>query len=70
MPKIHISIDTNERKHPDQSWGSWALTVTAGLDEEPEQILSEALNRVQGAINALSPDKRYPRYPINAAFDE
>jgi hypothetical protein len=69
MPKIDFAIDTNERKTPEQSWGRWTLTVVAGLDKEPEQVLSEALNRIKGAINALPPDKRYPRNPFNAASE-
>jgi hypothetical protein len=69
MPKFNLTIDTNEIENPDRCWGSWTLTVIAGLDEEPEKILSEALDRVKGAVNALPPYKRYPRHHANA-FNE
>ena len=63
MPKINIVIDTNEiKRSSEKTWGSWTLTIIAGLDEPPEPIIEAALARIRGAIEALPSDKRYSRY--------
>jgi hypothetical protein len=73
MAKIICNISTNEVRRPNnvtRAWGSWEVTVIAGLDESVESILTEARARVEGAISALPEGKRYPRYHFDAEGEE
>ncbi|GHV50282.1 hypothetical protein FACS1894216_02190 [Synergistales bacterium] len=71
MAKINSFTKTNEVPDRDGNivkWGTWELCITAGLDESPEAVLAEARTRIEGAINALPPEKRiYPRPALETA---
>lgn len=62
MARISLQVMTHELTNNSPALGSWELEVKAGLDESPEAILQEALERVRASIQALPPDKRYSRY--------
>lgn len=64
MAIFSTCIRTNERlsdKTPDS--GHWDVRITAGLNENPVEVMKEALRRVQAAVDAIPSDKRFPRFP-------
>jgi hypothetical protein len=65
MARIVVEFVTNETTHQDgkqKSWGTWDLRVTAGLDENPGEVLSEALERVESSLSTIPAKKCYPRF--------
>ena len=63
MASISVNITTNELYVDDLKLGSWELNVKAGLSDNVDAILEEALNRVKGAIQTLPPEKqKYPEH--------
>ena len=62
MARISLQVMIHEFPNHASALGSWELEVKAGLDESPEAIMQEALERVRDSIQALPPDKRYSRY--------
>ena len=65
MPRINVGAVTSEADG--KEWGSWSLSVSAGLDEAPGPILEDAIARLHAAIDAVPPEMRYPR---NAVADK
>ena len=43
--------------------GSWEVKLFAGLDEDPAAVFADAMERLQAALAAIPPEKRYSRLP-------
>ena len=60
MATISIRYTTNE----ETKIGSYEVKIFAGLDENPEEVMKKALERLQVSLQSLSEEERYPRIPV------
>ena len=63
MPKITVGMTTNEDdgKEPFHI-GHYNVEIVAGFDENLDEIMTEAAERVRALLNRLPPEKLYSRY--------
>ncbi|MBR2208978.1 MAG: hypothetical protein IJ859_09265 [Synergistaceae bacterium] len=61
MAFIKISFATNEGNFK-QPTGSYDVIIHAGLDEAPETVLTEAIERAQVALQSIPDGRHYPKY--------
>ena len=61
MALISVKFMTNEATGDQEPTGSYEIKILAGLDEEPEVILADALKRIQTALQSIPQEKRFPR---------
>lgn len=64
MANISVELMTGETSRGGSSYGHYEIKIFAGLDEEPEKIMKEALERVQTSLQSIPKEKRYPKMPI------
>ena len=63
MARISVNIVTDDIPLDNLKLGSWELIVKAGLNDNVDEVLEEASDRVKGAIQSLPPEKRaYPEH--------
>ena len=65
MARIQVSFHTNEVSkvvsgvETEDKTGGWGLSIMAGLNESPEDILAEALRRITNALKELPRHRRF-----------
>lgn len=59
MAKIQVDVATYEM--PKSNCGRFMVSISGGLNEDPEKILAEALERLKASLAALPEEKRYPQ---------
>ena len=64
MANISVELMTADKTRSGTSYGHYEIKIFAGLDEAPEEILADALKRVQTALQSIPHEKRYPKMPI------
>ena len=57
MAQIFVRTGTHEK----YKTGHWELRIIAGLDEDSNSVIREALERVALSIRAIPKEKRYSR---------
>lgn len=64
MAVIDIRYHTNEIRGVNHNQGSYEVKLFAGLDEEPEVVFNEGLERLKAALSGIPKEKRYPRLHV------
>ena len=63
MAFIKVSFTTDEGNFK-QPTGSYEVKIYAGLDETPETVFTEAMERVQVALQSIPDGRHYPKYQM------
>lgn len=64
MANISVEVATFDTTSNKASYGYYEIKIFAGLNEAPEKILRETLERVQVSLQSIPLEKRYPKMPI------
>lgn len=64
MANISVELMTVEQTCSGTPYGHYEVKIFAGLDEAPDEILTDALKRVQTALQSIPPEKRYSKMPV------
>ena len=64
MANISVELMTIEPTNSGTPHGHYEVKVFASLNEAPEEILADALKRVQTALQSIPPEKRYQKMPL------
>ena len=63
MAIISVNMTTNEDDGTEPlKVGHYDIKITAGLDENLDEVMTEASERVRVLLDRLPPAKRYPRF--------
>ena len=68
MAVISVNVVTNDVRNEQLNRGHYEVKILAGLDEDPDTIFQEGLERVKNAISGIPPEKRYPRLRFGEAI--
>ena len=64
MANISVELMTIEPTSGDTPHGHYEVKIFASLDEAPEEILADALKRVQISLQSIPQEKRYKKIPL------
>ena len=68
MANISVALMTGETTRGgargENSWGHFEIKIFAGLNEDPDEVIGEALKRVKISLQGIPQEKRYPKMPI------
>ena len=61
MALISINLVKNDMHDEQLNHGHYEVKIIAGLDEAPDAIFQEGLDRIRNIINNIPSEKRYSR---------
>ena len=61
MALISVNITTNEMNNEQLNRGHYEVKMLAGLNEDPEVVFQEGLERIKSALMGIPPEKHYSR---------
>ena len=64
MANISVEVMTGDATRSGTPYGHYEVKIFAGLNEDPEGVIKEALERVQASLQSIPQEKRYSKMPV------